>query len=62
MAKSLPTTDGVLAGIAVGTAIPAFHRLHGNSVRDLDPSARERFRERRVGAGNRLGIAWNLHS
>src|SRR5580704_4671073 len=35
LAETLPSADGVVAGVAVGSAVPAFHGIDGDAVADL---------------------------
>src|SRR5579863_4389838 len=47
LAETLPSTDGVVAGIAVGRAVPAFHGIDGDAIADFDAAALNRFEEGR---------------
>src|SRR5579872_5703277 len=50
LAEALPAADGVVAGIAVGRAVPAFHGIYGDAITDLYIATLDRFEERRVRA------------
>src|SRR5580704_7618010 len=36
LAETLPAADGIVAGIAVGSAVPAFHRIDSDAIADSD--------------------------
>jgi hypothetical protein len=55
----LPAMDGMLAWISIGSSIPSFHGLNGDSVANLDFAARERLAQRRIGSAKQFVFAWN---
>src|SRR5580704_18579411 len=50
LAEALPAPDGVVAGVAVGRAVPAFHGIDGDAIADFDAAAIDRTEQRRFGA------------
>src|SRR5579872_6529350 len=46
LTEALPAADGVVGGIAVGGAVPAFHGVDGDSIADLYVATLHGFEER----------------
>jgi len=55
--KTLPAPERPLRGLAIERSVPAFHRLHGNPVADLDCAVGERPQERGINARRDLEVA-----
>src|SRR6266850_2491757 len=51
--------DGMRTRISIRSAIPPFHRMHGDPVANLDSAARDRPSQRRIGSAEQLAIARN---
>ena len=50
LAEALPAADGVVGGIAVGSAVPAFHGINGDAIADFYIATLDGFEERRARA------------
>lgn len=59
--KSTPAPDSVLSWIAVSSAIPTLHGLHGDSVSDSESSAVNCRSQRRIATDHDLRIAGDCH-
>src|SRR5262249_61324419 len=46
--EALPAAERIFRGIAIGSAVPAFHRLNCDPLRDHDPASIERSSEWRL--------------
>ena len=58
-AKVLPSTNGQLGRSAIGSSIPAFHRMDREAIAYLDSVKGQRFGERRRTPRHNLLIAWD---
>src|SRR5580700_6485385 len=57
--ESLPTANGMFAGIAVACSVPPFHGLDSEAIANLEAFADDRLCQRRLCPANELVVAWN---
>jgi hypothetical protein len=57
--ESLPASKRMFAGLAVARSVPPFHRLHGETIANLNAVANDRLRQWRRLSVQKLKIAWD---
>src|SRR5215831_7132902 len=60
-AEIAPALKGEIAGASVRSPVPAFHRLDGEAVSDLEAAGSKRPAERRLRSGTQFAIAGNCN-
>ena len=57
LAEALPAADGVVGGIAVGRAVPAFHGIDGDAVADFYVATVDRVEEQASSRSSCFSVA-----